>query len=88
MDISSTIFDISIQLNKYRYCITRLMYHDMAIYRYTVESLVSTDSSRGIINIIEQSVDLLCTNEYTRVSALLKTFILFDGTWYNHYISL
>ena len=28
------IFDISIQLNLYQYCITGLMYHDMAIYRY------------------------------------------------------
>ena len=40
MDISSTIFDISIQLNQSRYCITRFMYHDMAIYRYIVASLV------------------------------------------------
>ena len=40
MDISSTIFDISIQLNQSRYCITGLMYHDMAIYRYIVASLM------------------------------------------------
>ena len=28
------IFDISIQLNLYWYCINGLMYHDMAIYQY------------------------------------------------------
>ena len=33
------VFDILIQLNQSRYCITRLMYHDMAIYRYIVASL-------------------------------------------------
>ena len=34
------IFDISIQFKLSRYCITGLMYHDMAIYRYIVASLV------------------------------------------------
>ena len=34
------IFDVSIQLNLYQYCITVLMYHDMAIDRYIVPSLV------------------------------------------------
>ena len=34
------IFDISIQLNLYQYCITGLVYHDMAIYQYIVTSLV------------------------------------------------
>jgi len=27
-------------INLYRYCITALMYHDMAIYQYIVSSLV------------------------------------------------
>ena len=40
MDILSTIFEISIQLNQSRYGITRQMYDDMAIYRYIVASLV------------------------------------------------
>ena len=39
MDISSMIFDISIQLNQSQYCITGLMYHDTAIYQYIVASL-------------------------------------------------
>ena len=39
------IFDISIQFKLFRYCITGLMYHDMAIYRYIVASLA------GIIDI-------------------------------------
>ena len=34
------IFDILIQLKLCRYCITGLMYHDMAIYQYIVASLV------------------------------------------------
>ena len=33
------IFNISIQFKLCRYCITGLMYHDMAIYRYIVASL-------------------------------------------------
>ena len=36
------IFDISIQFKLCRYCITGLMYHDMAIYRYIVASLIHT----------------------------------------------
>ena len=34
------IFDIVIQFKLCRYCITGLMYHDMAIYQYIVASLV------------------------------------------------
>ena len=34
------IFNISIQLNLYQYCITGLMYHDMMIHRYIVTSLL------------------------------------------------
>ena len=34
------IFDISIQFKLYQYCITGLMYHDMAIYQYVIASLV------------------------------------------------
>ena len=34
------IFDISIQFKLCRYCITGLMYHDMAIYRYIIASLM------------------------------------------------
>ena len=33
------IFDISIQFKLCRYCITGLMHHDIAIYRYIVASL-------------------------------------------------
>ena len=36
------IFNISIQFKLCRYCITGLMYHNMAIYRYIVASLVYT----------------------------------------------
>ena len=36
------IFNISIQFKLCRYCITGLMYHDMAIYRYIVASLAAT----------------------------------------------
>ena len=46
MHISHTIFDISIQFKLCRYCITGLMYHDMAIYRYIVASLVAKHSPR------------------------------------------
>ena len=49
MHISDTIFniripiiDVSIQFKLCQYCITGLMYHDMAIYRYIVASLVNT----------------------------------------------
>ena len=38
------IFDISIQFKLCRYCITGLMYHDMAIYRYINASLVATQT--------------------------------------------
>ena len=34
------IFDILIQFKLCRYCITGLMYHDMAIYQYIVASLL------------------------------------------------
>ena len=34
------IFNILIQFKLCRYCITGLMYHDMAIYQYIVASLV------------------------------------------------
>ena len=34
------IFDILIQFKLCRYCITGLMYHDMAIYQYIVASLI------------------------------------------------
>ena len=46
------IFDILIQLNQSRYCITRLMYHDIAIYRYIVASLVCTRIYIRILYII------------------------------------
>ena len=39
------IFDISIQFKLCRYCITGLMYDDMAIYRYIVASLVYSIAS-------------------------------------------
>ena len=38
------IFDISIQFKLCRYCITCLMYHNMAIYRYIVASLIPIDA--------------------------------------------
>ena len=41
------IFDISIQFKLCRYCITGLMYHDMAIYRYIVASLHRAQNGGG-----------------------------------------
>ena len=58
------IFVISIRLNLYRYCITGLVYHDMAIYQYIVTSLLYTindESLAGLkfskeINLVEKSL--------------------------------
>ena len=43
------IFNILMQLNLYQYCITGLMYHDMAIYQYIVTSLLLTMQYRWFI---------------------------------------
>ena len=50
------IFDISIQLNLYRYCITGLVYHDMAIYRYIVTSLVLGNHENFFLNISNNEI--------------------------------
>ena len=63
------IFDISIQLNLYRYCITGLVYHDMAIYRYIVTRGVpiigsaktsATDIANSLISVDSPAIYRYC----------------------------
>ena len=43
------IFNISIEFKLCQYCITGLMYHDMAIYRYIITSLVCIHTCHAYI---------------------------------------
>ena len=59
------IFDISIQLNQSRYCIIRLMYHDMVIYRYIVASLIATHYKYNTTYTTQHDIHIKITTQHT-----------------------
>ena len=71
MNISSTIvnisdpdlFDILMRLNYSQYCITGLMYYNMAICRYIVTSLIGSIEWLSLLNTLhkELTISLLLT---------------------------
>ena len=87
--ISHTIFDIhvSIQFKLCRYCITGLMYHNMAIYRYIVASLLPTkydEIRQRVMKVLMQVKHLsLTTDIWTSraTKSLLTVTVHFIHSW-------
>ena len=91
------IFDISIQFKLCRYCITGLMYHDMAIYRYIVASLTCTHTNAHIHTHTHTCMlthtcthTYIHTNMHTYTHTLTHAHMLRKSThlWFKHNILL
>ena len=72
------IFDISIQFKLYRYCITGLMYHGMAIYRYIFASLLWACVASYIVNASVSNMAALCLY-HIQVFTCHKIFVNFTS---------